>query len=248
MSILSSLFKKKKPSLTPDVTPLMPSQINPKQYNSLQDLSLKYQAGPGFGDDFMSKTSNPSIKASTDYFNDYTMPKLSSALSARGVNRSVGPGLASDVISRAGKEQQNYVDEILAQNYRLNEIQKKNDVQFGANLGQNILSGDVQAQQHQASASERLANATAAQQMGFYNQDRQMAGNLVTAGAQLFAPNLSKAFEAPQPNSVNSSLSQLGVPSVSGSISPVATRTIDSVPSSSLDAMSIQQLLMLFGG
>jgi len=246
VSLLSSLFKTKKVNLTPDVTPLMPHQINPEIYRTLSDLSKQYIKGPGYGDDFINKATSPAIANLENSFRTRTMPFLSSELSKRGVSRSIGPGLASDVLGRAEHQKNLDVNELISKFQVLNEQQKKSDVQFGSNLGQNILSGDVNAQQRQAEASERLAKATAADARGREATDRGLAGGILQSGAQLAVPFLGGL----------SSLTSFS-PAISGFLSKAqggvrefntaSTKTLNSLTSSQLRDMTLEDLKSLLG-
>lgn len=195
MSLLSSLFSSsKKSNLTPNTTPLLPYQIDPETYGNLSTFANKrIQAGNtgeetqgvGFGKDFLGKATNPAISQIDYNFNNRTMPLINSQLSARGVARSAGGGLATDVIGQADQQRNRDIDNLVSQFYALNEQQKKNDITQGVGVGQGLLSGDVAAQHDQAAASERLANATAAQNNYAQGVNQQRAGNLVQAGAQM---------------------------------------------------------------
>lgn len=259
MSVLSSLFgKKKKPNLTPDVPRLQQSQLyftggNPG--TDLRDLLSKRLfrgEGLGFGEDFVSRTTNPAIQASENYFKEKTLPGINSQLSARGLARSAGPNLATDVLGKAHRDQNNYVDQMVAEFYKLNEMQKKSDFSESLGAAQNLGQQEERMAENRAAASERLANATAAQQNAFRQEDRQLAGLGLQAGANLLSPGLGGIFSKlgmQTPSALyqggnQSALNTFGVSGVTGSLSPRA-RTIDS---QGLDAMNVQELLALFGG
>lgn len=187
MSLLSSLFKTKKVDLAPKIVPLQPYQINPQAYGDLSTLSHNYlnDKGTGFGEDFVNKTTNPVADAMRRNFRQFTAPQTASAYSSRGLGKS---SLAANELGRQEGDVESNVGQLMAQFYRLNEAQKKSDIQFGANVGQNLLSGDVAAQHAQAAASERLANATAADTRARETRDTGLAGNIMQAGAQLLGP------------------------------------------------------------
>src|SRR5260221_465942 len=138
MSLLSSFFSgKKKPNLTPDITPLMPGQINPTQYNNLSEFANKRikagitgeeTPGVGFGSDFISKTTNPVADAYRKNFQQFTAPATASAYSARGLGKS---SLAANEIGRQEGDVESNVNQLMAQFYQLNEAQKKSDITQG---------------------------------------------------------------------------------------------------------------------
>ena len=165
MALFGFLGKKAKPNLTPDVK--YPNQEDLYATPKLRDLFSKRMNGEGlgFGDDFVSKTTNPVIAQREARFKEQDMPFLSSQLSARGVGRSGGAGLATDVVNKASLQKSRDIDEIFAQMYKLNEAQKKSDTSEAINLGSNMNAQQKGMLDNQAAASERLANATASQQI-----------------------------------------------------------------------------------
>ena len=182
MSILSSLFgSKKKPNLQPDTPRLQQSQLyftggNPgTDLRQLMSNRLFNGQGLGFGDDFVSRSTNPAIQASETQFREKTLPQINSQLSARGLARSAGPNLATDVLGKAQRDQSNYVDQMVADFYRLNEAQKKTDFSEALGAAQNLGNQEERMSESRAAASERLAGNTAAQQNMFRDQDRQLA-------------------------------------------------------------------------
>ena len=236
MSWLSDLFSKPKPNLAPQITPLMPFQVNPQKYGELSGLSSDFIAGKGtgFGDQFVEKSSNPIASSMRRNFQNVTSPLLSNEYSKRGIARS---NLAANAQGLAAGNVESDIGNLMAQFYTLNEAQKKTDQQFGANLGQTLLNNDVSQHNVQADASERLTNATAAQQNA--RSDRNsglMMQGLATAAMGLGGPiggaiggGLSSALTgmglgkfagamAPAGQAMQQGLSQL---------SPVRTRTLD---------------------
>lgn len=197
MSLLSSLFRSKKPNLTPDVPYHMPASINPNQYNSLQDLSLKFQRGEGtgFGEDFVDKTTNPVANSMRRNFEQFTSPKISSNYSARGLGRS---SLAANEQGRAQGDVEANIGNLMAQNYYLNQMQKKQDQQFGANLGQNILQGDVSRQGEIAAASEQLAGKTAEDARHRESRNATNAGKWIGTAMNAIVPGSGMAFTGQQ--------------------------------------------------
>lgn len=194
MSLLSSLFKgSRKVNLTPDVVPLMPQEINPEMYGNLSTLAKRrIQAGitgeetpgVGFGPDFVSKTTNPVADSMRRNYRQFTAPATASAYSSRGLGRS---SLAANELGRQEGDVESNVGNLMAQFYQLNEAQKKNDIATGINTGSTILSNDVGAQHDIASASERLANATAADARYRESADNAKAQQLGQAAVALGA-------------------------------------------------------------
>lgn len=240
MSLLSSLFKSsKKVNLTPSTTPLMPVQINPKKYGELSELSSRYMQGPGFSSDFVEKSGNPQAQRMRADFQNYTSPFLSSQASARGLGRST---LALDQQRRGFQETESNIDQLMADLYKLNEAQKKSDTQFGANLGQNILSGDIGQQNQIAAASERLANATAADARGRETADKATSGNLLGASTMIGAPIL-----APLGGAIGGAMGSLGLgglartlapfgEALSGAATQIGTRTLNNYTNDDFEA------------
>ena len=197
MSLLSNLFKSsKKVNLTPDEPYKMPSQINPDMYAKLSNLSKDYieGKGTGFGEDYVNKNTNPVAEASRRNFRNVTSPLISSQYSSRGLGRS---SLAANAQGLAEGNVESDISQLMAQFYNLNEQQKKTDTQFGANLGQNILTGDVNAQSNIAGASERLANATAGDARTREALDTAKAGKIVGTLMNLAVPGSGGAFQQP---------------------------------------------------
>lgn len=200
MSVFSSLFKTKKQNLTPDKT--VPNASDSPFYNSLSQLAKQRiragttgeeTPGVGFGPDFVSRTTNPVISQRNATFKDETMPFLSSQLSARGVGRSGGAGLATDVVNRAELQKNRDVDEIFANMYKLNEAQKKQDITQGINLGDQLDTQFLNQGNTQAAASERLANVTAQDAVRRETQDRNNVVRMAAIAAAPFTGGTSLA-------------------------------------------------------
>ncbi len=185
MSLLSSLFSSaKKTNLTPDVGVKMPSQINPDMYANLSTLAKNYQngVGTGFGADYVDKTTNPVAASMRRNYQNVTAPTINSNYSSRGLGQS---SLAANAQGLAEGNVESDIGSLMAQFYQLNEAQKKTDQNTGINLGQNILSGDINQANNQASASERLANATSANSIQRQGMDTATAKNIANTAGQL---------------------------------------------------------------
>jgi len=198
MSVFSSLFKTKKQNLTPQFS--NPNASDAPNFGSLSQLAKqRIQAGTtgeetpgvGFGQDFVSKTTNPVIAQRNATFREQTMPFLSSQLSARGVGRSGGTGLATGIVGQAELQKNRDVDEIFSKMFQLNEAQKKQDITQGIGVGQGLDSNFLNQGNLKASAAERLANVTAADSVRRESQDRQNAMRIGAVGAAPFTGGAS---------------------------------------------------------
>lgn len=178
MSLLSSLFKTKKVNLTPDVPYKTPDQASPHEVPLLRDFANRRIAGNdlGFGPEFVDKTTNPVANSMRRNFEQFTAPKISSNYSARGLGRS---SLAANEQGRAQGDVEANIGNLMAQNYALNEAQKKTDQTQALNLGQNLANMDIGQSDKIAGASERLANATAQDARAREARDTGLATNLV---------------------------------------------------------------------
>ena len=203
MAGLFGIFgKKSKPNLTPDVS--YPDQEGLAHTATLRDL-FNRRVGKGqdlgFGEGYLDKATNPAIQSSQRRFQQETVPFLQNQLSARGVSRSAGSGLAADVLGKAAQEQQGQVDQLVSQFYHLNELQKKQDYGQALQLGENMQNQQAGMLRDKASASERLSQRT--QEQSRYNDqiDQQRFGTGMQAiggllgglGAGMGASGLSGA-------------------------------------------------------
>ena len=224
MAFLGGLFGgRRKPNLTPDVSVKTPAQASPGLYYPMSDLAKRrIQAaytgeetpGVGFGDDFVNKATNPQAERMRQDFQNYTSPFLSNQASARGVGRSI---LALDQQRRGAQEAQSEIDQLMSKFYVLNETRKKEDEDNGVSLGERLLGQDVSQSNLQASASERLANATAAQQNKFQDQDREMGMKILQAGAVALGGPIGQAAGG----GIGGILGSLGLGGVSKAFSPL---------------------------
>lgn len=205
--------KKDKPNLTPSRQ--YPDASLAPNYQSLNDLSKqRIQAGitgqetpgVGFGPDFLGKATNPAI-ANIDYnFQNRTLPQLNSELSKRGVARSAGAGLATDVIGRADQQRNLDVNNLMSQFFTLNKQQKKNDITQGIGVGQGQDSEFLNQQNLQAQAAENQVNRNVSQAnlnnqnaLNRQNQTLQAAGQGISmlGGTQGVQSLLSKIGLSP---------------------------------------------------
>ena len=170
MSFLGIFGKKSKPNLTPDVS--YPDQEGLAHTATLRDL-FNRRVGKGqdlgFGEGYLDKATNPAIQSSQRRFQNETVPFLQNQLSARGVSRSAGSGLATDVLGKAAQEQQGQVDQLVSQFYHLNELQKKQDFGQALGVGENMQNQQAGMLTQKAAASERLNQRT--QEASRHNDD-----------------------------------------------------------------------------
>jgi hypothetical protein len=240
MAILGFLGKKAKPNLTPPVEYPRAAELYfnsdtaSKGGYSLRDLvsnRLKGQ-GLGFGEDFVSKTSNPVIAQREATFKNKTMPFLSNQLSARGVSRSAGNGLATGIINEAELSKNRDIDEIYSKMYLLNKQQEKADTSEAIGLGENLNAQEAGMLRDRAAASERLTTATAAD--AYKRQEDQDKGNsqLLGLGMTVAAPFVPGGAT----DALGSSMSMMGGGLYDGDISNYANMN------------TLQLLKMLQGG
>ena len=121
--------------------------------------------GVGFGQDFLSKSTNPVVKDRLRRLTEQTIPKISSDYSARGIGRS---NLASNAVQRADRDTQNEIDQLISKFYVLDQAQRKTDISEGIRAGQSnqafeqgvnrdIVSGDQFNRQAQYGADTQNA-------------------------------------------------------------------------------------------
>lgn len=187
MGLFSIFSKKSKPNLTPDVAmpklddlPFTNNDASARGY-SLRDFAANRISGKtpvGFGEDFLSRTTNAPIASREARFTNQEMPFINSQLSARGVGRSAGRGLATDVVNQASLQKERDIQDLLSQFYLMNELQKKTDMTQALNLAKdiNVQAGNLET--NRASASERLSERTADQTNLRNEQSRQDADSI----------------------------------------------------------------------
>lgn len=175
---LFGLGKRRKPNLTPAMS--YRSANESPMWNSLSTLANKRIAGEGlgFGEGFVDKTANPAIAKVEANYRESTLPRINQELSKRGMARSTN---AIDQITRAEQSKNRDVEDIYSQYFLLNERQKKSDQTEGINLGRGLQADYLNQENLKAGASERLANATAAQQNQWNTEDRADRDKTISA-------------------------------------------------------------------
>ena len=196
MAVLGFLGKKAKPNLSPSIEYPQQNQLyftsptaSQGGYN-LRDIFAKRLKGEGlgFGAEFVDKTANPVIAQREASFRNKTVPFLSNQLSARGVSRSGGSGLATGILGEAELSKNRDVDEIFSKMYQLNKMQEKTD--FGQALGEaNYLQGqEADMLGQRAAANERLTDKTAADAYKRMEYQDKGTGQLLGLGMAAAAP------------------------------------------------------------
>lgn len=187
--------KKDKPNLAPSSIP--PSLDNLDQTTNLRDLVKRRMVNGqdlGYGDDFVSKTTNPAIAKIDSDFQNKTLPRISSEASKRGIARS---SITTDQIGKAEADKNLNTDNMVAEFYKLNEMQKKAD--FGQALGvsENLQNQDASLQTARADAAANQVgrNVTAANLNNANDLKRQ--NQVIGSLANSIAPGSGSAFGAP---------------------------------------------------
>lgn len=187
MSLLSGLFgsqKKTDLSFTPP-----PAASAAPNYGALQNLaSQRISAGTtgaetpgvGFGADFVNKSSNPIAQSMQRQFQNVTSPTIQNQYAGKGAGYS---SMAANAQALGQGNVDSNIGNLMANFYTLNEQQKKNDITQGIGVGQGLDQSFLNQGNLQSAASERLANATAAQSNYAQQQNNAKAGNLMQAGA-----------------------------------------------------------------
>lgn len=182
--------KSSKPNLTQNFRMPASAESAPL-FGDLRALASKRIRGEGlgFGDDFVNKATNSQAQRMRADYNQYTSPALDSELSKRGVARSAGGGLATDIKTRALQTNQSDIDMLMERFFVLNESQKKADQTEGINLGNQLNTQYLNQDNEQSSqfnAAERgntertvaRANTNNANALARQNQTLQAAGAL----------------------------------------------------------------------
>lgn len=192
MGLFSGLFgKKTKVNLTPQFSPALQGDLYfTKQ---LRDLTSRRLAGQdlGFGEDFLSKSTNPAIVGRQQRFREETVPTISNQASARGLGRS---SIVMDQIGKAERNTNQDIDELVSKFFTLNEQQKKQD--FGQSLDVSRYMQDQEADllNNRAAASERQVGRN----MDYANQKDQLSsaagGRILSAVGSFVSPVLGGAM------------------------------------------------------
>jgi len=236
LSWLSNLFGgRSKAVQAPQVT--IPSVGGYEQYPTLQEFAMGRISGKtaGFGEDFLNRATNAPIASREARFRDEEVPFLNSQLSARGVGRSGGTGLATDVMNRASLQKERDIQDLMSQFYVLNEAQKKTDTSEGVRVSEGLLDRQANRATQQAGLDAGL-NATNA----------GLKANADTAQREGINKLIATALGGAAGMAGVGATSALSGAATSFSGNPQAN--IAGIPSSSLSGMSVEQLLALIGG
>jgi len=242
--------KREKPSLN---APVARPKSEDLYFNTqLRDLAKKRIGGQdlGFGEDYLSKTTNPAIAQSNYRFRNETVPFLSGELSKRGIARSAGPGLATDVLGKAERQKGLDVDELVSKFYNLNELQKKQDFGQSLQLGQNLDTQQAGLLSDAAAEGERVRDLTVGQSNTRNARSDEMQGRTMQAiGALMNAvvPGSGMAFSSMRGSS--------GTPSMANFLQQkptakanVLSSDISKLSIEDLDAYNLEDMAKLFGG
>ena len=213
--------RKSKPNLT-QAYKSPPSAESAPLYGDLRNLASRRISGQdvGFGEDFVNKSTNAQAKRMRADYEGYVSPALDAELSKRGVARSAGPGLATDIKTRALQTNQSDIDQLMERFFVLNEAQKKTDVTEGIRVGdqlntQYLNQGNEAASQFNAAErgnTERTAGVAAANNAADrsrQNQTLQAAGSLAgdffgsNAGQGMLKSLGLEGFAKPNSSKVN---------------------------------------------
>lgn len=249
MSLLSSLFRSApKTNMTPQVIRQTPQQLNPQAYGDLSTLSHNYLngVGTGFGDDFVNKSTNPVAASMRRNYQNVTAPTISSNYSSRGLGNS---SLAANAQGLAEGNVESDIGSLMSNFYQLNEQQKKTDTQYGAAVGNQLLSGDVSQNNEMASGAERAVDRNAAYDANKGATNRGIAQNLANTAGQGLSMLGSNLFPSGggggSPMNIGNGNSTYGMNNIpQGMSNPVQSGQLANIAG---NASSIMSLLSLFG-
>ncbi len=190
--------KREKPNLNSNFRELPQAQDAPL-YGDLRDLAKKRINGGdlGFGDDFVSKAGNPLAKQMRDKFSNVTDPYINSEMSKRGINRS---SIATDSKIKAYQSNESAIDSMMADFYKLNEMQKKTDQSEGIRVGENINSSYLNQGNNAANAYNAHEEAVTGRTVGAADARNQRADKMQDASVgflmNTLVPGSGTAFTA----------------------------------------------------
>lgn len=214
--------KKSKPNLVPDIMP--PSATDSPLYGQLKDFAAnrikagttgEETPGVGFGPDFVSKTSNPAIAQIDANFRDRTLPTISNEASKRGLARS---SIVADQIGRADLQRSRDIDSMVADFYKLNEIQKKSDITEGVNVGNTLDTQYLNQGNQQAAESAKIRDLT----LGVANtnnaNDLKRQNQVIGSMMNMVVPGSGTAFAMNQNQPTSSQTDNTKLPSASANV------------------------------
>jgi len=174
-------FGKKKVNETPAIP--MPTQEQLTLTKNLRDYALRGEGfeGKGYGEGFLSKATNPVIANKEAMFREQTLPGIQNQLSSRGVARSAGSGLATDMVLRAEAQKNRDIDELMSKFYVLNEQQKKSDQSQMLRTATGLQDQEAGMLENRAAASERQAIRDTSQNNAFNAQQDANLNRTVSA-------------------------------------------------------------------
>lgn len=115
----------------------------------LTDLLSERMAGQsvGFGDDFVSRTTDPAIATRDARYNEFEKPQISAELSARGMGRST---LAGDLIRRSFQDKERDISNILSERYLQNEMQKREEINAAIPQSEGVTMDEMNTRMNRA--------------------------------------------------------------------------------------------------
>ena len=222
--------KRSKPNLTQNYQ-APPSASSAPLFGGLKRLAERRLGGQdlGFGEDYLNKATNAPIASREARFNEIELPQLSSQLSSRGLARSAGPNLATDVLTRAGQNKERDINDLLAQFYQLNQVQRKADVTEGIRVGdqlntQYLNQGNQSSSQFNAAErgnTERTAQSSATDNAADRARQNQVIGTLMNA----IAPGSGQAFSGAGGGQIPNYMTNQPMPTVNQGGFPMQTST-----------------------
>jgi len=161
-----------------------------KEFRTLAQRSTQAALGQdpkfgGFGEDFLSRATNPAIQGRLNRLREVEIPEISSAASARGLGRST---IATGQIQRAGTEASRDIDQLVSNFFVLNEAQRKTDINQGIGVGERqqnfeLLSNQARANLDTTDINRNLNVQQANQTTENAAQARLLQTVLAAAGA-----------------------------------------------------------------
>ena len=171
--------KREKPNL---VSPVARPQAGSLSQNAtlrrIAQERLNSGTGLGFGEDFVNKSGNPQAQRMRQDFLKYTDPYISNQASSMGLGRS---NLALNRKALSAQENESNIDQMMADFYKMNEVQKKADYGQALQLGQNLDTQEAGLLSNAAAEGERVRDLTVGQSNARNAQADKMQGQTIQA-------------------------------------------------------------------
>ncbi len=160
---------------------------------TLSDILMQRMQGQGVGysPDFVDRTTSPVIAQRMARYNEYELPELTSAMSARGLQRS---SLTGDLIRRQAGARERDIMDTLAQAYSQNEQEKQRQISEALGMGQSTLGMELgQRSNWQQSQYGDYLNQLA-QRQAQQQSKQQGLNNMIATGSNIASYLLPYAF------------------------------------------------------